>query len=83
MDRNAYVLVRKPLVTEKNMHASETRNEFVFEVQKDANKIEIRKAIETLFNVKVVRVHTMIKKGLARRVGHTLTQRITGLKSQG
>ena len=48
MDRNAYVLVRKPLVTEKNMHAAETRNEFVFEVQKDANKIEIRKAIKAI-----------------------------------
>ena len=74
MSRNAYVIVRRPLVTEKNMHFAETRNEYAFEVEKAANKIEIRHAVEMLFNVKVVSVRTMIKKGLTRRVGHSWTK---------
>ena len=69
MSRDSHSILRRPLVTEKNMHAAETRNEYTFEVDRHANKIEIRGAIELLFNVKVVRVRTSIKKGLTRRVG--------------
>jgi len=69
----AYRVVRRPLITEKNMHAAETRNEYAFEVDKRANKIEIRKAVEDLFNVKVTDVRTSIKKGLTRRVGFNWT----------
>ena len=65
----AYRVVRRPLVTEKNMNRAERRGEYTFEVDQHANKIEIRRAVETLFNVKVVGVRTATKKGLRHRVG--------------
>lgn len=66
---DAFKIIRRPLVTEKNMHRAETRNEYTFEVDRQANKIEIGRAVEGLFNVKVTRVRTATKKGLARRFG--------------
>jgi large subunit ribosomal protein L23 len=73
MGKAAYRIVRKPLVTEKNMFAAETSNEYAFEVDMRANKIQVRIEIENLFNVKVVRVRTMVRKGLTRRVGMNWT----------
>ena len=64
-----YRIVKRPLVTEKNMHRAEVRNEYTFEVAGDANKVAIRQAVEALFNVKVVRVNTVTKKGVERRYG--------------
>ena len=60
------VIVR-PLVTEKGMHRSTRNNAYSFEVNPQANKHDIRAAIEELFNVKVVRVHTMNRRGKPRR----------------
>ena len=68
-----YQIVRQPMVTEKNMYAAESLNEYAFEVDTRANKIQIRHAIEDLFNVKVVQVRTSTKKGLTRRVGYSWT----------
>lgn len=62
------ILVR-PLITEKNNLARESRNEVVFEVHPDANKPMIAKAVEELFGVKVAEVRTINKAGKARRVG--------------
>ena len=70
MDDAAFRIVRRPLVTEKNMHRAETRGEYAFEVDARANKVQVRHAVEELFNVKVVRVNTCVKKGLSRRFGH-------------
>jgi len=70
----SYRVVRRPLVTEKNMSRVERRNEYTFEVAKTANKVEIRRAVEELFNVKVVDVRTATKKGLPKRVGHYWTR---------
>lgn len=69
VDANVYRIVRRPLLTEKNMHRAEGRREYTFEVDPAANKIEIRRAVESLYNVKVLRVHTVLKKGLQRRFG--------------
>ena len=68
-------VILRPLVTEKGMHRSTRYNAYAFEVNKLATKVDIRKAVEELFHVKVVKVHTVNRKGKPRRsrtaVGHT------------
>jgi large subunit ribosomal protein L23 len=68
-------IVLKPLVTEKGMHRSTRYNAYAFEVHRDATKHDVRRAVEELFNVKVLRVHTQNRKGKPRRTrfssGHT------------
>ena len=61
--RDPYFIIRKPLVTEKGTTLSELANQYAFEVAPDANKVEIRKAVEKLFDVNVVAVNTMLRKG--------------------
>lgn len=56
------ILVR-PLITEKNTLLQETKNQYAFEVGKDANKIEIANAVEKKFNVRVKNVNTLVSKG--------------------
>ena len=51
-------VIIRPLITEKLTQASEKMNRFAFEVQSGANKLEIRKAVESLYNVKVEKVWT-------------------------
>lgn len=60
-------IVLRPLVTEKGMHRSTRFNAYAFEVSPLANKADIRHAIETLFDVKVVRVNTQNRQGKRRR----------------
>jgi large subunit ribosomal protein L23 len=62
------VIVR-PVVTEKSNELMSYDNQYVFEVHKQANKIEIGKAVEQLFGVKVSKVRTMVVRGDLRRVG--------------
>ena len=61
-----YDVIRKPIITEKATMASEN-NAVVFEVNIDANKPQIKEAVETLFNVKVKAVNTTITKGKVKR----------------
>ena len=64
----AYDIIKRPIITEQSM--SETENKkYTFEVAKDANKIEIAKAVEEIFGVKVAKVNTMIVPGKAKRMG--------------
>ncbi|UJR85952.1 50S ribosomal protein L23 [Sandaracinus amylolyticus] len=70
-------VIKRPLIlTEKGNALRETQNKYLFEVSRDANKIEIKNAVETLFNVAVVDVQTMIVRGRMRRMGrgHAKTQ---------
>jgi large subunit ribosomal protein L23 len=60
-------IIVRPLVTEKGMHRSSRYNAYTFEVNKLATKADVRKAVEDLFNVKVVRVHIQNRKGKPRR----------------
>jgi large subunit ribosomal protein L23 len=60
-------IVLRPLVTEKGMHRSTRHNAYSFEVNRLATKDDIRRAVEALFNVKVLRVHTLTRKGKPRR----------------
>lgn len=66
MKHYADVIV-KPILSEKGMHGIETRNVYPFEVRPDANKIEIRRAVEEKFGVKVLAVRTLRIRGKARR----------------
>ena len=72
---NEYDIVVRPIITEKSSLLKDAGNQYVFEVQRDANKIEIRKAVEKLFKVKVVSVHVSNNEGKKKRVG-----RFTGKK---
>ncbi|MEZ6056398.1 MAG: 50S ribosomal protein L23 [Planctomycetaceae bacterium] len=69
-----YVIVR-PLVTEKGTHQSEKYNAYAFEVHPQATKDDVRAAVQSLWNVRVVGVRTMNRKGKPRRhkarMGHT------------
>jgi len=66
---NEYDIVLKPIITEKSSLLKDNANQYVFEVQREANKIEIRKAIEKLFKVKVLSVQVSMMDGKARKVG--------------
>ncbi len=69
-----YDVIRKPIITEKATMASEN-NAVVFEVSIDANKPQIKEAIESLFNVKVKAVNTTITKGKVKRFRGQLGKR--------
>jgi large subunit ribosomal protein L23 len=73
MDPHQVVL--RPLVTEKGTHQSERYNAYAFEVAAKATKVDIRHAVESLWNVRVVSVRTQNRKGKPRRtklkMGHT------------
>ena len=60
-------VIIKPLVTEKSTHQQATRNAYAFQVHRDANKHQIKDAVEKLYDVKVVDVRTMNRKGKPRR----------------
>lgn len=64
-------VIRRPLFTEKGTYDQERRNAFHFEVAPDTNKVEIRRAIEALFNVKVLSVNTVRRGGKEVRRGYT------------
>jgi large subunit ribosomal protein L23 len=57
----------KPLVTEKGIHRSTRYNQYSFEINAMATKDDVRRAVEDLFNVRVVKVCTQTRKGKARR----------------
>ncbi|MDD3847211.1 MAG: 50S ribosomal protein L23 [Syntrophorhabdaceae bacterium] len=66
---NEYDIILRPIITEKSTLVKETGNQYVFEVQRSANKIEIRKAVEKLFKVKVLDVHVSNMEGKKKRLG--------------
>lgn len=65
-----YEIIIKPLLTEKS-HMSIADKKYTFIVAKDANKAEIKKAIETIFNVNVSKVNTANQRGKLKRQGLT------------
>ena len=62
-------VVVRPLMTEKSMRLKDERNTVTFQVVPDANKVEIRQAVETIFNVKVRAVRTSTVEGKLKRMG--------------
>ncbi|HEU5192146.1 MAG TPA: 50S ribosomal protein L23 [Methylomirabilota bacterium] len=65
----------RPLMTEKSMLQKEEHNTVTFEVARSANKVEIRQAVERVFNVKVADVRTMSMQGKWKRMGRFEGQR--------
>jgi large subunit ribosomal protein L23 len=67
-------VILKPLVTEKGMHKSTRNNAYAFEINRLATKEDVRRAIESLFEVKVLKVATQNRKGKVRRTRFKLGQ---------
>ena len=65
--KDSYQVIKKVLLTEKGMILSEEQNKYLFRVAPAANKVEIKKAVEELFEVRVMAVNTMRRKGKKKR----------------
>jgi large subunit ribosomal protein L23 len=68
-------IIRRPLVTEKTTRQKEDDRQYAFEVAGDANKIEIQRAVERLFKVKVLKVRTSTVLGKVKRLGRRFGKR--------
>ncbi|MCH8983910.1 MAG: 50S ribosomal protein L23 [Acidobacteria bacterium] len=73
--RDATDVILAPIVSEKSYNLIEFNNTYTFEVDPRSNKGEIRDAVEALFEVRVVRVNTMNRKGKQKRQGFTVGRR--------
>lgn len=62
-------VLKKPVLTEKSLFLQEKENKYTFDVAVDANKIEIKRAVEAMFDVKVEKVNVMNVKPKTKRVG--------------
>ena len=72
---NIYSVIKKPHVTEKTSLGSDVNNTVVIVVDKDANKIEIKQAVEAIFKVKVADVRTVNVSGKVKRFGRNFGKR--------
>ena len=77
MDTKYLEIIKAPVITEKSTRLSQEENKYVFKVDSKATKDQIKKAIETIFKVKVVEISTLNAKVKKRRVG-----RYTGLTNR-
>ena len=75
MNKDPCTVVRKVLITEKGTLLRELRNQYFFEVARDANKIDIKRAVENIFKVKVDNVRTMQVRGKVKRQGRWVGRR--------
>jgi len=73
--RSIYSVIKKPLFTEKGSALKESENKILVEVNKDANKLEIKKAVEDIFKVKVDKVATVTSHGKWKRYGKFIGKR--------
>jgi large subunit ribosomal protein L23 len=71
VNTETHKILLKPLLTEKVVSAGQETNTYAFEVALGANKVEIRKAVEDAFRVKVIKVRTARRRGGQRRFGYT------------
>jgi len=75
MSRDIYSVLTAPLITEKATLVNEAGNQVIFRVRPEADKGMIKRAIETLFKVKVEKVHTIRYLGKLHRVGKSMGRR--------
>ena len=68
-------VIKAPLISEKGTLLTETANQVLFKVRPDANKIEVKQAVETIFKVKVVHVRMARYLGKMRRIGRSMGRR--------
>jgi large subunit ribosomal protein L23 len=73
--KEAQKIIRRPLITEKSTRQKEESRQYVFEVHRDANKIEIQSAVERLFKVTVLQVRTSNVLGKVKRLGRRYGKR--------
>ncbi|HEX6222039.1 MAG TPA: 50S ribosomal protein L23 [Acidimicrobiia bacterium] len=73
--RTAHDIILAPVVSEKSYDLIEHSNTYTFEVDPRATKPQIRDAVERVFDVKVLRVNTMNRKGKVKRTGYKLGKR--------
>ncbi len=73
--QSAYDILKKPRITEKGSAMAESRPVVVFEVPLDANKIQIKNAVQSIFNVEVDQIRTMIVRGKMKRRGRHIGKR--------
>jgi len=69
MENDIYNVIVRPLVTEKGTFQSQALNAYAFEVNAEANKAQIKQAVEKIYNVEVRQVRTANRKGKPRRYG--------------
>ena len=70
--KDPHTIIRKPVITEKSTFQVEENNSYIFKVAPDSNRIEIKAAIEQIFDVKVKKVNTLNQNGKRRRVGRSI-----------
>ena len=78
--RTAYDVILKPVVTERSMEDAQAKK-YTFKVAKDANKTEVKNAIEEIFDVEVAKVNIMNVRGKVKRVGRTVGRTAAGKKA--
>jgi large subunit ribosomal protein L23 len=69
-----YDVLIRPVITEKSDRLSDSGNQVIFQVRKEANKRQVAEAVEAVFKVKVTDVHTMVMPGKTRRWGRHITK---------
>ena len=72
---DVYQVLKRPLITEKGTRQKEQSNQMIFEVDRRANRVMVRNAVESIFRVKVLSVKLMNVKGKERRVGRNVGTR--------
>ena len=70
--KDPHTIIRKPVITEKSTFQVEENNSYIFKGAPDSNRIEIKAAIEQIFDVKVKKVNTLNQNGKRRRVGRSI-----------
>lgn len=73
MKRTSFDILKRPMVTEKSTVEKDERNKLFFEVDRRANKIQIKEAVEKIFKVNVLDVATISMKGKKKRAGRFFT----------
>lgn len=67
--KNSKQIIRRPVITERASNLQENHNKYVFEVLSNANKVDIQRAVEAMFDVEVVKVNTSTMHGKIKRLG--------------
>jgi large subunit ribosomal protein L23 len=73
--KSPHEVIKAPLISEKGTLLTESANQVLFKVRPDANKIEVKRAVETLFKVKVEQVRMARYLGKVRRIGRSMGRR--------
>ncbi len=73
--KDIYQVIKRPLITEKSNICREQQNQVTFEVTRKANKLEIKRAVEVIFKVKVLKVRTLQVAGKVKRIGRNIGKR--------